>query len=174
MLWQHTSQGQALYNGVGGLVALTDSVRYVRGNVENTGEFDLTTAAGSLPNRLFIDEGNLLNTATGKWVASKSTVVLMGMNSHVISMNGATLCNLRLDNPAGTTLGSDATIAAGLRLATGNLTTTAAFGWRLAQACWAPARRVPKTTTTACRAAWCSSEPCAAPKPSTLATWASY
>ena len=128
----HTSQGQALYNGAGGLVALTDSVRYVRGDVENAGEFDLTTAAGSLSNRLFIDEGNLLNIAAGKWVAGHSTVVLMGMKPHVLSMNGATLYNLRLDNPAGTTLGSDATVAAGLRLATGNLTTTAAFSLRLA------------------------------------------
>ena len=128
----HTSQGQALYNGAGGLVALTDSVRYVRGDVENAGEFDLTPVAGSSSNRLFIDEGNLLNTAAGKWVAGHSTVVLMGMNPHVLSMSGATLYHLRLDNPAGTTLGSDATVAAGLRLATGNLTTTPAFSLRLA------------------------------------------
>ena len=127
----HTSQAQGLYNGAGGLVALTDSVRYVRGDVENAGEFDLTSAAGSSSNRLFIDEGNLLNAATGTWVASKSTVVLMGMTPHVLGMNGATLYNLRLDNPAGTTLGSDATVAAGLRLATGNLLTTAAYSLRL-------------------------------------------
>jgi hypothetical protein len=130
----HTSQGQTLYNGQGGLVALTDSVRYVRGDVENAGEFDLTSAAGRTSNRLFIDEGNLLNTATGNWVAAKSTVVLMGMIPHMLSMNGATLYNLRLDNPAGTTLGSDATVANGLRLATGNLLTTAAYSLRLASA----------------------------------------
>ncbi|WP_210514818.1 T9SS type A sorting domain-containing protein [Hymenobacter terricola] len=127
----HTSQGQGLYNGAGGLVAITDSVRYVRGDVENAGELDLTTAAGSLSNRLFIDEGNLLNTATGKWVASKSTVVLMGMAPHLLSMNGASLYTLRLDNPAGTTLGSDATVAASLRLAAGNLLTTPAYSLHL-------------------------------------------
>jgi Secretion system C-terminal sorting domain len=130
----HTSQAQGLYNGKGGLVALTDSVRYVRGDVENAGEFDLTSAAGSSSNRLFIDEGNLLNATAGTWVASKSTVVLMGMMPHVLSMNGATLYNLRLDNPVGTTLGSDATVANGLRLATGNLLTTAAYSLRLASA----------------------------------------
>ena len=54
----HTSQAQGLYNGKSGLVALTDSVRYVRGDVENAGEFDLTSAAGSSSNRLFIDDGN--------------------------------------------------------------------------------------------------------------------
>lgn len=128
----HTSHGQALYNGAGGLVALTDSVRYVRGDVENAGEFDLTPAAESSSNRLFIDEGNLLNTVTGTWIAAKSTVVLMGMTPHVLSMNGATLYNLRLDNPAGTSLGSNATVAAGLRLASGNLLTTAAYSLRLA------------------------------------------
>ena len=128
----HTSQAQALYNGKGGLVAISDSVRYVRGDVENAGEFDLTPAAGSTSNRLFIDEGNLLNTATGKWIASQSTVVLMGMKPHLLSMNGASLYNLRLDNPAGTTLGSDATVAAGLRLANGNLFTTEAYSLRLA------------------------------------------
>jgi len=128
----HTSQAQALYNGQGGLVALTDSVRYVRGDVENAGEFDLTSAAGSPSNRLFIDEGNLLNTANGTWIAAKSTVVLMGMTPHVLSMNGATLYNLRLDNPAGTSLGSDVTVVAGLRLVNGNLLTTTAHSLRLA------------------------------------------
>ena len=128
----HTSQAQALYTGQGGLVALTDSVRYVRGDVENAGEFDLTSAAGSPSNRLFIDEGNLLNTATGTWIAAQSTVVLMGMTPHVLSMNGATLYNLRLDNPAGTSLGSDVTVAAGLRLVNGNLLTTTAYSLRLA------------------------------------------
>lgn len=128
----HASQAQGLYNGQGGLIALTDSVRYVRGDVENAGEFDLTRTAGSSSNRLFIDEGSLLNTATGTWAAAKSTVVLMGTAPHVLSMNGATLYNLRLDNPAGTTLGSDATVAAGLRLATGNLLTTAVYSLHLA------------------------------------------
>ncbi|GAB3860075.1 hypothetical protein GCM10028822_37650 [Hymenobacter terrigena] len=125
----HTSQAQGLYNGKGGLVALSDSVRYVRGDVENAGELDLTRTAGLAANRLFIDEGNLLNTGT--FTAAHSTVVLMGLTPHVLSLNGATLYHLRLDNPAGTTLGSDAGVAAGLRLATGNLLTTNAYSLRL-------------------------------------------
>ncbi|WP_165963437.1 T9SS type A sorting domain-containing protein [Hymenobacter radiodurans] len=129
----HTSEAQTLYNGLGGIFAVTDSMRYVRGDVENAGELNLTSVPGGSATRLFIDEGNLINTGTGTWVAGQSTVLLLGVGttSHTLSMNGASLYNVRLDNPAGTSLGSNATVTSALKLANGNLLTTEAFSLTL-------------------------------------------
>jgi hypothetical protein len=126
--WAQPQLGSAqiLYNGPGGLVAVTDSVLYVRGNVENAGTF--SHPAG----RLFVDEGNLLNAPAATWTAGLGTVVMMGTAAHTLGMSGATLHNLRLDNPAGIILNSNVTVNGALVLAQGQLNTTKVFSMTLA------------------------------------------
>lgn len=119
------AQAQALYIGPNGIVGITDSVLYVRGNVTNAGKFSMVAG------RLFVDEGNLLNAVGGNWTAGLGTVVLMGAASHTLSMNGATMYNLRLNNTVGTVLGSDATVDGALVLDQGHLKTTTALSMTL-------------------------------------------
>ncbi|WP_165370576.1 T9SS type A sorting domain-containing protein [Hymenobacter persicinus] len=129
-------RAQALYNGPGGVLTIADSLRYLRGDVENAGELSLLTAQDQPLSRLFIDEGDLRNAPGARWDAGRSTVVLLGLGTapHVLSMHGAALFNLRLDNPAGTTLESDATVLGTLKLAGGNLLTAENASLRLGAA----------------------------------------
>jgi hypothetical protein len=106
-------------------MTIKDSVLYVRGDVENEGT--LSIASG----RLFLDEGNLTNKAAATWITGLGTVVMIGTTSHSLNVNGATLHHLRLDNPAGTLLASNATMNGALMLAQGHLKTTAAFSLTL-------------------------------------------
>ena len=120
-----SSQAQAFYIGPSGIVGITDSVLYVRGNVTNNGKFSMVAG------RLFVDEGNLLSAAGSNWTAGLGTVVMMGMASHSLSMNGATMHNLRLNNTAETVLGSNATVDGALVLDQGHLKTTMALSMTL-------------------------------------------
>ena len=137
-------QAQTIYNGPGAILAVTDSVLYVRGDgsglaFENAGEFNQTATAPAKP-RLFLDEGSLLNTATGTWVQGLGTVVFNGVSGtpRTLTLNNATLHNLRIDNPAagsnagGVTLGSTGIVDGILRIANGNLLTTTSYQLRLA------------------------------------------
>ncbi|GAA3972588.1 hypothetical protein GCM10022407_18000 [Hymenobacter antarcticus] len=120
-----SSQAQALYIGPNGIVGITDSVLYVRGNVMNDGRFSMVKG------RLFVDEGDLLSAAGSNWTAGLGTIVLMGTASHSLSMNGATMHNLRLNNTGGTVLGSNATVKGALVLDQGHLNTTTALSMTL-------------------------------------------
>jgi len=128
------AQAQTLYNGAGGIVAVTDSLLYVRGDgtgqgFENVGEFNQTGIPAGQKSRLFVDEGNLINT--GLWVAGSGTVVMNGASGtqRTLGPGGATFNNLRIDNPAGSGTGgvilsSSGQVSNTLRMANGFLNTT--------------------------------------------------
>ena len=137
------ARAQTLYNGPGAILAVTDSLLYVRGDAngkafENAGEFNQTATPSARP-RLFLDEGDLLNTTSGTWVQGLGTVVFNGASgaTRTLSLNGATLHHLRIDNPAagsnlgGVALGTNGTVDGVLRIANGHLLTTTNYQLRL-------------------------------------------
>ena len=139
-----SATAQTLYNGPNGIISVTDSVLYVRGNAagnafRNDGQFNQTATAPARP-RLFIDEGDMFNAATGTWVQGLGTVVFNGASGtpRNLTLNNATLHNLRIDNPAagtntgGVLLGSDGQVDGMLRMAKGHLLTTTNYQLRLA------------------------------------------
>ena len=136
-----SATAQTLYNGPNSTLAVTDSVLYVRGNAagnafKNEGQFNQTATAPARP-RLFIDEGDLFNTGT--WVPGLGTVVFNGVSGtpRNLTLNSATLHNLRIDNPAtgtntgGVLLGSNGQVDGTLRMAKGHLLTTTDYQLRL-------------------------------------------
>ena len=138
-----SATAQTLYNGPNGILAVTDSVLYVRGNAagnafKNEGQFNQTATAPARP-RLFIDEGDLFNAATGTWVQGLGTVVFNGVSGtpRNLNLNSATLYNLRIDNPAagtntgGVLLGSNGQVDGVLRMAKGHLLTSTNYQLRL-------------------------------------------
>ncbi|MBF9237817.1 T9SS type A sorting domain-containing protein [Hymenobacter sp. BT683] len=126
------------------MLAVTDSVLYVRGPsatgpgvaFENAGEFDQTASAAARP-RLFLDEGDLLNTGT--WVQGMGTVVFNGASGTTrnLTLGTATLHKLRIDNPAvgndpgGVVLGSNGSVDGVVHFANGHLYTTGLLHLRL-------------------------------------------
>lgn len=137
------ASAQTLHNGPNAVLAVTDSLLYVRGDAagrafENNGEFNQTAAASARP-RLFLDEGDLLNAPTGTWVQGLGTVVFNGASGtpRNLTLNGATLHKLRIDNPAangspgGVLLGSNGSVDGALHMANGHLTTSTSYQLRL-------------------------------------------
>ncbi|ALW86557.1 hypothetical protein AUC43_16600 [Hymenobacter sedentarius] len=141
-LWlSSAARAQTLYNGPNGMVAVTDSLLYVRGDAtgkafKNEGQFNQTATAPARP-RLFLDEGDLLNTGT--WVPGLGTVVFNGASGtqRNLTLNGAILHHLRIDNPAagsnpgGVLLGSSGQVDGVLRMKNGHLLTTTNYQLRL-------------------------------------------
>ena len=134
-------RAQTLYNGPTGILAVSDSLLYVRGDVtgkafKNEGQFNQSAIAPARP-RLFLDEGDLFNTGT--WVPGLGTVVFNGASGtpRNLTLNGATLHHLRIDNPAAATspggvlLGSNGQIDGVLRMVNGHLLTSTSYQLRL-------------------------------------------
>ncbi|WP_046242935.1 T9SS type A sorting domain-containing protein [Hymenobacter terrenus] len=131
-------QAQTLYNGPGGILAVTDSVLYVRGDAagkafQNAGEFNQTATSPARP-RLFLDEGDLLNTGT--WVQGLGTVVFNGVSGTArnLTLNNAVLHKLRINHPGNVVLGSNGQVDNRVQLATGHLLTTTGFSLTLGAA----------------------------------------
>ncbi|GAC1597718.1 MAG: hypothetical protein NVS3B25_23010 [Hymenobacter sp.] len=137
------THAQTLYNAQNAVLAVTDSVLYARGDAaglafENNGEFNQTATAPARP-RLFLDEGDLLNTAGATWVQGLGTVVFNGASGtpRRLTLNSATLHNLRIDNPAagssagGVLLGSNGQVDGVVRMANGHLLTSTTYQLRL-------------------------------------------
>lgn len=121
------THAQALRNGTGSLMSITDSVVYVRGTFENAGT--LHTIAG----RLFVDNGDFVST--GDLRPGLGRVRLDDPSAaRVVTLSGDTLHRLQLNVPSHTTLGSDAVVKGALDLISGHLLTTAAFRLRLGPA----------------------------------------
>ena len=134
-------QAQTLYNGPTGILAVSDSLLYVRGDAtgkafKNDGQFNQSAIAPARP-RLFLDEGDLLNTGT--WMPGLGTVVFNGASGtpRNLTLNGATLHHLRIDNPAaaanpgGVLLGSNGQVDGVLRMVNGYLLTSPSYQLRL-------------------------------------------
>ena len=117
------AHAQAIYNGPGSDLTVTDSVLYVNGTLENAGTLLL------LGGRLYLDNGDLLNT--GDIRAKLGAVVLAGTAPATLTLANDTLTHLRVDNTGGITLASGGLVRGGLRMAAGNLNTTAAHTLRL-------------------------------------------
>ena len=117
------AHAQAIYNGPGTDLTVTDSVLYVNGTVENAGNLLL------LGGRLYLDNGDLLNT--GDIRAKLGALVLAGTAPAALTLANDTLTHLRIDNTGGVTMTSGGLVRGGLRMAAGHLSTTMAFAMRL-------------------------------------------
>jgi len=113
------AQATTLYNAAGASLDLAGDV-YHLGTFENTGSF------GPITGRLTLESGDLLLGSTGTIGPGTGTVLLTDATAaRTVTLGSATLPNLELNVPLGTTLGSDAHLGSSLTLGSGHLLTTA-------------------------------------------------
>jgi hypothetical protein len=122
LLAGHRSSAQAVSAATGSSLYQTNDL-YSDGTFRNAGTYTPTSGTLLVEGGDFLSPGPISSGGTG-------TVKLLEIapgTGHTLDTGGQALPNLTLDVPAGTTLGSDASVSGSLDLLNGHLLTTSAY-----------------------------------------------